>query len=711
MDPIAINQALRAGGDHLLQTSLSEPFLYPGFEVAALQKALVGLSDEQRVAVLGAAERQSAEWERVTRTDSVPMSAGAIAHSYGDFDAVMMLLIQQGLAHRAARSKPEDPSQSPYLVAMRSRLNTDDRSGVESLQYTGGIHKRRGSLHKFPEPFRTIAFHLEHADNLVGRFDLHCLTPIASRIEDVFSSKLAQQLRYGSLVLYSPKSFSPTGLDMDQWTERVLKGTGREGEVATAYVSGFAGANAIFTNDLPYLEDERTQGLHLGIGTTNLERGLALAMLLTDSTRDQSETTMVGGAQVYTFKNLFLDRPLVVSVYDDPDLRKTQLLYSHYKNIYSGINTEDLFQYIWAQLEESQGQINSGMIQTAEKFYEGLMQNSQQEILEILTKVEGIPSEKAKVLPLTESDARESWRVKDMGRFFALIKNLFFDIYDENGQFNARKFTAARDAWIRDLASGRIFATRNPAAGASIAAGNEAFRYLLVNDLYDLMPPGVVFEGLNTALNLDHRLMAEQLEALPPRVKDFIEKARQLRRPQVIPIAVRDQLSHLASCLVRLSSGQPPATVVEAEAFLIRPVKPDELTRTFKWTGNLTVITFLKAVSSLKTHLEAASSGISNGSPQRAKLAQPLVREISRMIKGIQQIEEETRKANAKKPLENAQLQRLMHALKLLILEGDRFYIVDEDVRGVMRNLRGRILGIISYLRGKTLAPYQTKIT
>ncbi len=464
-----------------------------------------------------AAQRQSAMWQKLDKVKCVSIEEGGLAHSGGDYDSVALLLLIQGMVFRQ--------KENPYLVTILTRSGND-----EALAYTAGVHKRGLPLHQYPFPFQPVAFPPEGSDFISHKFELHLLTPTAERIEQAFHEEVVQAMPAQAVVMYSPKSFSPSGYTMDEWVELILKKVSRP-DIIKVFVSGFLGARAVFHNDFPLLQEEGVKGLHLGLGVSDIQKGLRLASILTGMPIEKSTISKVAGAALFTFKNLSLPRPLVISVYGDKDLCRMQLLFAIYKNVFSVLHGKELFQWIFKVLNEK-GEVVpskalSEIIQSAEEFYQQQIQHSLKELHQLLIDVEGVPIEKAVVLPLSQRDALESWRVKDMSRIFMLTKNLFFDSLGQ-GRVDRPFLERSIQGWKSEIQ--KVFATRNPAAGAAVAASMEAQRYGVVEDPFSLIPDNVTYEGLNTAVHLDRRLSPEQMKKLPQRIKKLIEEVKPIRQ-------------------------------------------------------------------------------------------------------------------------------------------------------------------------------------
>lgn len=469
--------------------------------------------DFKKEDLVKAAQRQSGMWQKLDKVKCISIEEGGLAHSGGDYDSVALLLLTQGLVFRQ--------KENPCLVTILTRSGNE-----EALAYTAGVHKRGLPLHQYPLPFQSVAFPPEGSDFISHKFELHLLTPTAERMEKSFHEEVVQAMPAEAVLMYSPKSFSPHGYTMDEWVEVILKKVGRS-DIIRVFVSGFLGARAVFHNDFPLLQEEGVKGLHLGLGVSNIQKGLRLASLLTGIPVEKSLISKVAGVALFTFKNLSLPRPLVISVYGDKDLCRMQLLFAIYKNVFSVLHGKELFRWIWKEMDhlkrELSSEILSRMIQSAEEFYQQRVESSLEELRQLLIDVEGVPPEKAVVLPLSRRDALESWRVKDMGHLFMLIKNLFFDPLG-NGHVDRALLERALSDWKSGIQ--KVFATRNPAAGAAVAASREAQRYGVVEDPLSLIPSNVTYEGLNTAVHLDRRLNPEQMKRLPQELKDLIEELR-----------------------------------------------------------------------------------------------------------------------------------------------------------------------------------------
>ncbi len=714
-----VHALLRRQGDQVLAEVLDET---PYLDEPELMAALEDCDDQQRVAILEAMLRQVEMRDRVVEQDLIPMEIGALAHSGGDMDAVVMALLAQAYSLRDAR-QGSDSSQGTFMMAVMSRPrvvhDTDARGqdverlvgGVDAVRYTAGRQKRHLPLHGMRVPYRTTALPLECLDAVVGRFALHVFTPTAQQIESAMTSGLIAKMCTGALLVYGPKSFSQSGQDVDQWMEHVCDLAARP-DIGTGFLAGYTGAKAVLQKRLPELDGTGgARGLDLGLGVNHLQQGLALASLLTGVAIEDAEIkTLPGGANIHVFTNLAMPISLRISVYDDADLRRTQRLFAIYKNVYSCIIFKELYAWIWHALEQNGGELSDSIVRDAECRHAELMQESEVDIVKIITEVEGMDPDKAVVLGLSLKDARESWRVKKMPLLIQLIRNLFFASYEkqtvegiERWRLNSAKVRIAIDEWLAQVTD--AVATRNPVAGISVPASRDAVRYGLATSLSALRPKDMTFEAMTTLSRLLIRLSADQIERMPNRMKTFIAEARQMTVPQVIPPEIREDLADLAGFIAKAMAGRTPSAE-EAHAFFHEAISQRTLTGSTRWKVS-TAEFFLQAVDSLKKHLQIAMSLIDTYGPQHAKLAAPYLSQMKAMVTNMDRLLEATRRANGKKVLQPTEIRMLLVALKGLLGEGDRIYVgeeggsgqgVGESFAAVMTDLGARMALIFAYL-------------
>ncbi len=483
---------------------------YPGHHSSDLKLASQGLALPLQEKLKKAIKAQGLFWKALARSFSINYSQGVLLHSGGDFDAALGLFFTQALfeLHK------QDIKPKIFLAAALTRP-----SNAQALSYTAGLHKRTLALHQYTFPFQTIAFPHQEEEYLTPFFQTHLITPTAERIETVLHENLITQMPKHALLLYSPKSFSPNGFTINEWLEKVSQTTKRK-DLVGIYVSGFMGAKAIFNQTLPYF--------HLGLGTNHLEKTLELASFLTQQKVEEAKKHE-GENIFYTFENLSLKHPLKITVFSDPALCKSQELYSIYKNTLSVIQGRRMFYWAWNEYELNSSELDSDLIDRAKVYHQKLIQESQREIQFILTEVEGIPTHQAIALKPVQDDMEESWKILDFQKLLLLSKEL------HDLKKNRSKHSLMADQTLRDWKKGiqQVFSTRNPAAGAALAASIEALRAGIVENPYQLIPDNVTYEGVNTAIHLDRRLNREEMEKLPESVQELIRELRPIRLMQV----------------------------------------------------------------------------------------------------------------------------------------------------------------------------------
>ena len=659
-----------------------------------------------RVALLEAAGRQQRVWQLLKEQPEISAHEGALS-SGGDFDATMMLLYQQGsrfLWNRALKPGRSDPA----LAAVMTRPGSD----VDALRYSAGIHKRGLPLHQMNRPFQTTAFPQSVEEGLRKIFQLQFATPTGERIETALSPDVIRELAYEGMLVYSTKSFSPNGHDVDEWIDKVRAENDRA-DLATNYISGFTGAKAIFAEELPQLNEFGVNGLHLGFGVSHLTAGLKLALLMTGHDEGSegalmevvdrvAETTVQGGATIYTFKNLSLTRPVVIDVYDDADLRKTQRLFAIYKNVYSGILGQQIFDWIFARLQQNGFTESSELISEAERTYQTMMEDAEAELRQILIDVEGIPEEKAVILELSRIDARASWQMRSggMGRLVRLISNYFAKKDQVDPDIRQQLNKVALEKWLSEI--GSVYATRNTMGGTAVAAGTEATRYMLTQDPYALLPQDITFEGLMTTRKLHVRLK-DKMQHLPERVQNYIETVRHIRQPTLFPPEVRRSLSLLTHFMETRASGDEP-TREEIEIFLGREATDKEVEDVFRWRATLTADDFVQAVRALINNMMVAQEMIAVQATKHRHLVVDGKRQLRIINVALLGLIKQAEAANERKDLTPLDVQRLLHALKMLIMEGDRVYLGDSYI-DVFADMNERMQLMVEFLNNHGLEP------
>ncbi len=618
----------------------------------------------------------------------IPLEHGVLAHSGGDGDATLLRLLQQGYA---LRRKNLGLSENPLVVAALSRGGSE-----EALNYTAGVHKRGLPIHQVEAPFRTTAFPPERRLELAGHFDLHTCTPTGDWMESGFPPEVLKAMPEESFILFDTKTFDPkTGQEIDELSEKSRQAA-RRMDIATGFTAGFTGAKAVFARRLPAIKgEEGVHGVMLGIGTTSLKKGCEVAALMTGVSPDQAQVMEVGGAQVHVFRNYKFPIPMHVSVYEDPQLRRAQLLYAIYKNAFSVINGRDLFHWVLQHLAESKGIISTQLVDEATDYYRQLMIQSQEELRIILRDVEVIPADKINILPSSEVDAEASWGMKDMDRFCRLVQNLFFGEAGPDGVIVGNHLEPRIAAWKKGIRE--VFDTRNPAAGAALAASIVALQFNLVGDPLSLLPEDMTFEGINTAVYLDRRLSPEQMARLPRRVQVVIEELKPIRHPQVIPSTVRRDLTLIASALAKRATGARP-TVEEMEALLFRKPSMEEMEKmTFQWRSTINTQDLLVAVDAIRRHLQVVRVLVEKYGEAAVLSESPVVSSLNVVIERLVLLDEVIRQREILSPLTSTEVQKLIHALKVLVVEGERIYL-DESLATVLHDLDARFRLMVAYL-------------
>ncbi len=485
---------------------------YPGAQSSDLKFASEGLPVSLHEKLKKALKTQGHFWKNLTRRYFIRHSEGFLLHSGGDFDAALSLFFTQALFE----THKNDLNPNVCLAATLSRPGN-----ALALRYTAGIHKRGLPLHQYTPPFQTIAFPHSEEEYLSSFFETHLITPTAERIEITLREKLIEKMPKGAVLFYSPKSFSPSGFTIDEWLEKILQKTKRK-DLTTIYVSGFMGAKAVFNQTLPYF--------HLGFGSNNLEKALELASFLTGQNKEDAKK-QEGENTFYVFENLSLKYPLKITVFADLELCKSQVLYSIYKNTMSVIQGWKMFYWLWAEYEINPSSHSDTplTLERLQKYHQELLLEFEKSIESILTQVEGIHPQHAIPLPPVQEDARESWKILDFKKLIFLIQELHQ--LKKRSLRNPLILEQTLKEWKMNIQ--QVFSTRNPAAGAALAASIEALRAGIIENPYQLIPENVTYEGVNTAIHLDRRLTGEQMEKLPENLQELIRELRPIRLMQI----------------------------------------------------------------------------------------------------------------------------------------------------------------------------------
>lgn len=241
--------------------------------------------------------------------------------------------------------------------------------------------------------------------------------------------------------------------------------------------------------------------------------------------------------------------------------------------------------------------------------------------------------------------------------------------------------------------------------GASLGAGTEGTRSLLTKDPYALVPPGEIFEGKKTALSLPRRLK-ERMTLLSETAQRFIERAQHIRQPTIFPEESRQSLSDLVHFLENWTHGTRPGPN-ELKAFLLRDPTEDELVDDALRRAELKAGDYFRALEAAQSHLRKAMELIGKESQGQEQLVEEGQKYLRIIVSNLQRLIRRGQRSHSKLAFTPNEVQKLIHQLKLLIMEADSVYMA-EPLDDVMTILDKRIQGVFNFyfqrnLSGETL--------